>query len=401
MEPTPAAAPLPDWAHRLARQERQLRLMAENLRDVAIFFLDPLGRISDWTPSAEALLGHTEAEVLGQPAARFIDPGDASASQDLGDALARAALLGQSEARGWQRRADGQRFWATTVLTALDDPEAPQAGGFACLMRDMTEVQQLLDQLQAVNAALEARVAERTQALADSTRDLEAFSGSVSHDLRAPLRHITGFLSLLRESLDATALQGEAGEHLRTIEQSATHMGQLIEGLLAFSRLGRARLAPQAVAMSSLLAASLHRVEHDPDLRRAPGELHWQLPADLPTVQGDPLLLSQVWDNLLGNALKYSRPRQPASIEVSAHSSPEEVTFSVRDNGVGFDPQRADGLFGMFQRLHRASEFEGTGIGLALCRRIIERHGGRIWAEAAPGAGCTVHFSLPRQPHTP
>jgi PAS domain S-box-containing protein len=379
----------------LARQERQLRLMAENLRDVAIFFLDPLGRISDWTPSAEALLGHSEAEVLGQPAARFIDPGDASASQDLGDALARAALLGQSEARGWQRRADGQRFWATTVLTALDDPAAPQAGGFACLMRDMTEVQQLLDQLQAVNAALEARVAERTQALADSTRDLEAFSSSVSHDLRAPLRHITGFLQLLRETLGETALQGEAGEHLHTIEQSAGHMGQLIDGLLAFSRLGQARLTPRTVVMSSLLAASLHRVEHDPALRRSPGAVEWKLPSDLPSVQGDPLLLSQVWDNLLGNALKYTRTRHPARIAVSAHESPGHITFSVRDNGVGFDPRRADGLFGMFQRLHRASEFEGTGIGLALCRRIIERHGGRIWADGVPGAGCTVYFALP------
>lgn len=390
MEPTPAAEPTPDWA----RPERQLRLMADNLRDVAIFFLDPLGRVSHWTPSAATLLGHPAEAVLGRPAAQFLDPGDHGAGPDLGDALARAALLGQSEARGWQRRADGQRFWASTVLTHLDDPAQADGRGFACLMRDMTEVRQLLDQLQSVNTALEARVAQRTQQLSESTRDLEAFSSSVSHDLRTPLRHITSFLELLRESL-GPGLVPEAAAHLHTIEQSAQHMGQLIDGLLAFSRLGQAPLKSQAVAMSSLLAASLHRVEHDPALRRADGELDWLLPADLPTVAGDPLLLSQVWDNLLANALKYSRPRTPARIEVSAERAPDAVTFCVRDNGIGFDPRRAQGLFGMFQRLHRASEFEGTGIGLALCRRIIERHGGRIWAEASPDAGCAVYFSLP------
>jgi PAS domain S-box-containing protein len=395
MEPTPAADEhTPDWMGRLARPERQLRLMAENLRDVAIFFLDPLGRVSDWTPSAQALLGHATEAVIGQPAAQFIDPGDSQAGADLGDALARAALLGQSEARGWQRRADGQRFWASTVLTHLDDPTQADGRGFACLMRDMTEVRQLLDQLQSVNTALEARVAQRTQALSESTRDLEAFSSSVSHDLRAPLRHITSFLGLLRESL-GQAVPEDAAQHLHTIEQSAQHMGQLIEGLLAFSRLGQAALQPQPLAMSALLAASLHRVEHDPALRRTDGEVEWLLPSDLPTVPGDPLLLSQVWDNLLANALKYSRPRTPARIHVSAHRDSQQVVFRVQDNGVGFDPRRAHGLFGMFQRLHPVRQFEGTGIGLALCRRIIERHGGRIWAEAAPEAGCTVSFSLP------
>ena len=180
-------------------------------------------------------------------------------------------------------------------------------------------------------------------------------------------------------------------------------MGELIEGLLAFSRLGRAPLERRRLAMGALLQSSLNRVQHDPALRRPDGEVQWQLPDDLPEVDGDGLLLSQVWDNLLANALKYSRPRQPATVTVGwqADAAAGECMFWVQDNGVGFDPRRADRLFGVFQRLHRSHEFEGTGIGLALCRRIVERHGGRIWAESTPGKGSTFSFALPLTPAAP
>jgi len=252
--------------------------------------------------------------------------------------------------------------------------------------------------LQELNAALEARVEERTRQLQDMNRDLEAFSSSVSHDLRAPLRHIGSFVQLLREDLGTTPPSVQ--RQLDTIAQAADHMGQMIDGLLDFARLGRAPLRKRPVSMADLLHSSLNRAQHDPALRRAEHQLRWVLPTDLPVVQGDGLLLSQVWDNLLANALKYSRNSQPAVIQIGARLEPDgpeppRWVFWVQDNGVGFNPKRADRLFGMFQRLHRASEFEGTGIGLALCRRIIERHGGRIWADSEPKAGSTFYFSLP------
>jgi len=169
-------------------------------------------------------------------------------------------------------------------------------------------------------------------------------------------------------------------------------MSQLIDGLLAFSRLGRAAMTVAPVDFGQLVAAVVNQLDHDTQGR----VVEWVVPPDLPVVPGDALLLREVWANLLGNAYKYTRPRTRARIEVGWSIAPAVgYTFFVRDNGVGFDTKYANKLFGVFQRLHRASEFEGTGIGLALTRRILERHGGRIWAESHPGEGSVFHFSLP------
>ena len=384
-----------EHAEQLGASEARFRLMAEGIRDVGIFFLNSEGRISEWTASAQRLLGFSPPEVLDQPVDRF-DPADTPGEEnDTLLALERATLLGQCESTGWRVHRDGSRFWAHTVFTALTDAHTGETSGYSCLMRDMTEVKRLEDLLRQLNQDLEARVEERTRQLQDMNQDLESFSYSVSHDLRAPLRHIGSFVGMLREELENHD-SPDVQRHLDTIGQAADHMGQLIEGLLAFSRLGRAPLQRKSGAMGALLQSSMNRVQHDPALRRPPEAMRWELAPDLPEVQGDALLLSQVWDNLLTNALKYSRPREVAEIAVGWHARDEdEQVFWVRDNGVGFDPRRADKLFGVFQRLHRAKEFEGTGIGLALCRRIVERHGGRVWAESEPDSGSTFYFSLP------
>ncbi|TSE20928.1 Phytochrome-like protein cph1 [Tepidimonas alkaliphilus] len=370
---------------------------ADGLREAAIFFLDAHGAICEWPASAERLLGYPAQAVLGTPGP---DGDDAPhpLPADTPQALERAALLGQSESMGWLRRYDGSRLWAQVVFTALSDTDG-QPLGTACLVRDMTEVRRLEELLRELNQALERKVQQRTQALQAAVEDLEAFASSVSHDLRAPLRHITSYVQLLREDLGAPPTP-EVAEDLRTIENAAAHMGRLIEGLLAFARTGHAALQWQPVDMLSLLRASLNRVLHDPALQRPEDEIELRLPAALPAVHGDPLLLARVWDNLLANALKYSRPRHPAVIEVGGElqrrpdGTPLAV-FWVRDNGVGFDPAQAERLFGMFQRLHRAQDFDGTGIGLALARRIVERHGGWIQAEGRPDAGATFTFALP------
>lgn len=381
-----------------ATQAQRLNLMADHLRDAAIFCLDPTGCVIDWPASAQRLLGYDAEVVLGISVHSFDDPHASHDAPDTLLALERATLLGQYDSTGWRVRQDGTRFWSQLVLTALHDPDRDTPLGYSCLLRDMTEVKRLEDLLRQWNHELETRVQERTQQLQDINQDLEAFSYSVSHDLRAPLRHIGSFVDMLRDDLGPD-IAVPARKSLDTIAQATAHMGQLIEGLLAFSRLGRAPLTRRAVPMGALLQSSLNRVQHDPALQRPAQTVRWQLPSDLPTVPGDATLLSQVWDNLLSNALKYSRKRDVAEISVAwQRQASGEWVFSVQDNGVGFDPKRADRLFGVFQRLHRASEFEGTGIGLALCRRIVERHGGRIWAENAPGSGSRFSFALPMAP---
>lgn len=233
------------------------------------------------------------------------------------------------------------------------------------------------------------REAEHVQAL---NEELEAFSYSVSHDLRAPVRHVSGFVDLLRRSSEG-ALDETARRYLDTIGRAAAHMGELIDDLLAFSRMGRSELMRTRVDLARLVRDLL------PDLG-APGHVEWRLD-DLPEVCGDPAMLRVVMVNLLSNAVKYTRTRDRPRIEVGGTAGEGEVVISVRDNGVGFDMQYAHKLFGVFQRLHGADEFEGTGIGLATVRRVVHRHGGRVWAESAVDQGTTFSFSLPDRKEGP
>ena len=388
-------ASAPPLGEHLSDGERRLRLMLEGLRDHAVYFLDADGRVSEWTSSAERLLGYAAHDVLGTDARRFDAP-DVREDERLDGELAleRAALFGQFESTGWRQRRNGSRFWGHTVLTALRGADGEPLG-FSALTRDMTEVRRLQELLQDLNQTLELRVQERTRQLLEANRDLESFSSSVSHDLRAPLRHIGSFIAILQEHLGEHTDE-TTRKHLKTIADAAQRMGALIEGLLAFSRLGLAPLEKREVGMATQVSASINRLTHDIGTQ----QVDWQLAPDLPAVLGDPLLLSQVWDNLLGNALKYSRQREQSRVAVGWRYDAERGTvFWVRDNGVGFEPRQAHRLFGVFQRLHRASEFEGTGIGLALCRRILERHGGQIWAESTPGEGSCFYFALPEGPH--
>ena len=232
--------------------------------------------------------------------------------------------------------------------------------------------------------------AELSDELQKSNKELEAFSYSVSHDLRAPFRHIVGYAELLGER--EPQLSGPSQHYLRSIRESALSAGRLVDDLLAFSRLGRASLARARIDTVKLFDEVRRSLEPEWTGR----EVEWRV-EPLPNAYGDPSMLRQVLLNLVDNALKYSRGRSPAVVAVSGETLPDQVVFTVADNGVGFDMAYVDKLFGVFQRLHRAEEFEGTGIGLALARRIVERHDGRIWAEAEPGRGATFRFALPRR----
>jgi signal transduction histidine kinase len=245
------------------------------------------------------------------------------------------------------------------------------------------------EQLLSMNTQLEERVRQRTRELETSNRELEAFSYTVSHDLRSPLRAINGYSNILLEDYYKD-LPAPAQSLLRKIIASAAEMSALIDGLLSFSRTGRAEIRRQVID-TNLLVAEAWEIVLAESLQD--GQIKFQC-ANLPPCKADPILLRQVFINLLSNAVKYSRNSQPAFIQVDWHEEDNKVVYAIRDNGVGFDMAYANKLFGVFQRLHHADEFEGTGIGLATSKRIITRHGGKIWAESELGKGSTFYFTL-------
>jgi signal transduction histidine kinase len=248
----------------------------------------------------------------------------------------------------------------------------------------------MLAQIQEQNEGLERRVRERTAELESANAELEAFGSSAAHDLRTPLRAIAGFADVLLDPR-AHLPPADAERYIRKIREGSDQMTELINDLLAFSRLGRQTLTRQTVDLAPLCREVFEELKGERGRRRV--ELRLQ---PLPPANGDAALLRAVFVNLLSNALKYSRPRDAAVIEIGVTEDKEEnaPVYFVRDNGVGFDMSDADKLFGVFQRLHHAHEFEGTGVGLATVRRIIERHGGRIWAQAEPDKGATFFFTL-------
>ncbi len=265
----------------------------------------------------------------------------------------------------------------------------PVPEGVFILSEDVTEEKRMFEELVQHREHLAELVRERTVQLENANKELEAFSYSVSHDLRAPLRHIDGFADLLVKHARA-GLDDEGRRYLDIIADSARKMGNLIDELLIFSRMGRTAMQSIPVNLTHLVEAAIRDLRWETEGR----EVAWVVDP-LPTVVGDMAMLRLVFMNLLSNALKYTRPRAAAMVHVGAEAGPEESIVYVQDNGVGFDMKYVDKLFGVFQRLHSTSEFEGTGIGLANVRRIISRHGGRTWAESEVDKGATFYFSLP------
>ncbi len=279
--------------------------------------------------------------------------------------------------------------------------ESPQET-IRMLQRELTETNR---EVMALTLELEKRVEERTTELAAAqqelehknarleaaNKELEAFSSSVSHDLRAPLRHLQGFAEALVEDY-RTLLGAQGQEYLTHITNAVAQMSALIDALLGFARTAQQPLHQADVDFDDLV----HKIISEMQPEQAGRRIEWIVPP-LPTVHGDAALLRQVWANLIGNALKYTRNKDSARIEIGwRDSSRHELFFFVKDNGAVFDMSHSEQLFGLFQRLHRADEFEGTGLGLANVRRIIDRHAGRTWAEGEAGKGATFYFSLPK-----
>jgi PAS domain S-box-containing protein len=323
--------------------------------------------------SKEALEGKTIFEIFPPDICALLEP------------LYRTALAGTCTSTELEFR---DHTYLLQALPLKNGGQKIYAG--LVLALDITDRKRAEEQISRLNAELEQRVRIRTAQLEAANQELEAFSYSVSHDLRSPLRHIVGYVEILQDEA-GPSLDENGTRHLQTIADSAKHLSELIDALLAFSRMGRVEMRRDRISLATLVDEARRQLHRETEGRN----VTWQIDP-LPEVLGDPLMLRQVIVNLFSNALKYTRPRDQAKIEVGSQSTPEEIIVFVRDNGVGFEPRYADRLFGVFQRLHRSNEFEGTGIGLANVRRIIQRHGGRTWAESVVSRGSTFYFSIPR-----
>jgi PAS domain S-box-containing protein len=354
---------------------------------------DEKGKFILWNPAAEKITGMDAAEVPSSDWAKHygvfrpdtVTPFPAEENPLI------CAIGGESaRAEMFLRNASlPEGGWIEATANPLRDKAGVLRGGVIAF-RDIT--QRILNErkIRALNDELEQRVIQRTEQLQAANKELESFTYSVSHDLRAPLRHISGFSKILDEEYGA-GLPPEAQNYLHRIQEGTRRMGQLVDELLSLARVGRQSLSRQKADLGLMVWDVVQMLEPEIGER----QVEWKI-GELPIVECDPVLVRQILQNLLANALKYSRPRPKAVIEIGLTSTPTNgpAVFFVKDNGVGFNMKYADKLFGVFQRLHRAEEFEGTGVGLATVQRIVQKHGGRVWAEAELDKGATFYFTL-------
>jgi PAS domain S-box-containing protein len=349
--------------------------MMDSRGDYAIFMLDARGCVASWNKGAHHIKGYSGEEIIGQDFSVFYTTEDRASGKPKRD-LDIAVRDGRFEEEALRVRKNGSTFWGNIVLTAVRDRTNALAG-FVKVTRDLTE-----------RRGAQERDVANDQALKAVNAELEAFTYSVSHDLRAPIRQIEGFSKILGEHL-GTHTDPQVAYYLQRIQEGSQQMGQLVNDLLDLSHIGRKEASPRLISLDALVAQVLSNVQAEITDR----DIEWRVDS-LPATMCDPGLMHIVFTNLLSNAVKYTRPRKKAVIEIGQMVVDEQLVIYIRDNGVGFNMKYADKLFGVFQRLHRTEEFEGAGVGLATVQRIIRKHGGRVWAESAVNAGATFFFTL-------
>jgi PAS domain S-box-containing protein len=369
------------------RQEIKLRQHIELLEYAPVLVRNLKDEIVMWNSGMESIYGFSREEAFGKVSHDLLKTVFPTSLAEIQDTLYTA---GRWEGELLHRKKDGQPAWVSSLHIVHYD-EAGKPASIIEINKDITLRKKAEEEISRLNSELEVRVKERTVNLENTIRELEAFSYSVSHDLRAPLRHMTGFVNLLTKN-SSSRLDEKNMKYLKVISDSATLMGQLIDDILSYSRMGRTGMSQSSVNMGQIVESARSIIISGNGDR----EITWVI-SPLPVINGDPVMLRIVWENLISNAVKFSREKTPAKIEIGHIPQPGENIFFVRDNGVGFDMEYKEKLFNLFQRLHHPGEFEGTGLGLAITRRIIERHGGRTWAEGTLNEGAVFYFSVPEK----
>jgi PAS domain S-box-containing protein len=370
------------YIQHLKESEERFRLLVEGVKDYAIFIIDTEGNIVSWNQGAKAIKGYSEEEIIGKNTSVFYTSEEIQRGEPAYN-LKMAKEKGRHESEGSRVRKDGSRFWADVIFTALYDSSG-NLRGFSKVTRDITERKKAEEKIALLNEHLEQNIIK----LETVNKELEAFSYSVSHDLRSPLRAIHGYTRVLSEEFISNK-DDEAKKMMSSIMYNAKKMGQLIDDLLAFAGIGKKELKMTSIDMTALAQSAIN------DFKNSLAHFKANITINpLPPATADYNLIAQVFANLISNAIKYSGSREMPLIEIGSKEENGQDVYYIKDNGVGFDMKYYDKLFGVFQRLHGAEEFEGTGVGLALVKRIISRHGGKVWAEGKVGKGSTFYFSL-------
>jgi PAS domain S-box-containing protein len=364
---------------RLYDTDQRLRLLVESVKDYAIVMLDLNGRVTSWNSGAERITGYRAEDIVGRDFSCFYVPEDIAAGKPRQN-LARAAVAGRYEDESWRVRKDGTRLLADVVITAVRD-ETGSLLGFSKVTRDVTERKEA-----------EAALHHRTEELIRINAELERFAYVSSHDLQEPLRMVSSYTKLLAKRYK-NKLDADAKEFIQYAVDGAERMSQLIRDLLDYSRLGARARKSESVDCEEVLNRVIT------DLKTAIEENGAKITHNsLPTVAADAVQIGQLFQNLIGNALKFrgdKNPRIHISAKLTVETSVPEWLVAVQDNGIGIQQEYVHRIFEVFQRLHTKAEYPGSGIGLAICKKIVEGHGGRIWVESTPGQGCTFFFTLP------
>ena len=395
----------------LARQAEQLMLSQRALETQTLMLqsvldsigeglvaADETGKFILWNPAATKIVGMGAANV---PPELWTDhygtylPDTVTPFPPEQNPLLRAIRGEACTVEMYVRNTEHETgVWIESSGNPLKNSDGASRGGVVAF-RDITQRRIDEREIRKLNDELEEKVVQRTRQLEAANHELEAFTYSVSHDLRAPLRHIGGFSRILIEDFGPT-MDPEARHHLQRIEEGAHRMGLLVDELLNLARVGRHTINLQVTSLNTLIEEVVSLLQPEAEGRA----VTWKI-SSLPPVNCDPVLIKQVFQNLIANALKFTRPRERALIEISHREKNGQIVVEVRDNGVGFNMKYMDKLFGVFQRLHRAEDFEGTGIGLATAHRIVHKHGERIWAEAELDKGAAFFFTLAPAKGTP
>lgn len=361
--------------------QAQFAAMVESSAD-AILSTSLDGMITSWNKAAAQMFGYSSEEIIGQ-SATLLTPSDITNGTGQGAPEAQTSHIETSRIQK-----NGNRLDVSISISPIN-AAAGRTVGISQIIRDISSRKQSEARVSELNTELRERAAQ----LEAANTELESFSYSVSHDLRAPLRHVQGYVEMLTREIEGQ-LSDKTRHYVTTISKAGREMGELIDSLLAFSRMGRSEMREGVVDLDVIIQECRKTFE----LTTLDRTIHWKI-HPMPKVLGDVTMIKQVLANLLGNAVKYTRNRREAEIEIGCAGKEENRSiFFVSDNGAGFDMKYSDKLFGVFQRLHRSDEFEGTGIGLANVRRIILRHGGRTWAEGQVDIGATFYFTLKPAP---